>query len=97
VKNATRPLEEVSTKEAIEQLVGGRVESSSECNRKVVGRPVAPETPCSPRTFRQGRTRGVAHPIVGAIHQAYQDHRPLVLTPDMFASSAESVGELGLR
>jgi hypothetical protein len=84
VQWATCPLEEISTKEAVEQLVGGPVESASECTARVVGRPAPPEhDSTSPvRVFR--RTSGVMHPMVGAIHQAYQDHRPLVLSPDMF-------------
>jgi hypothetical protein len=85
VEWATRPLDEISTKEAVEQLVGGGVESSSNCTGKVVGRPAPREGDFAGGGFRLLlRSRGVVHPMVGAIHQAYQDHRPLVLSPDMF-------------
>ena len=84
VEWATCPLEEISTREAVEQLVGGPVESTSEGTARVVGCPdaVVDETLIPRRVILQ--PDGVMHPLVGAIHQAYQDHRPLVLSPDMF-------------
>src|ERR1700722_15451520 len=85
VKWATRPMQEISTKEAVEQLVGSRVESTSECTGRVGGRPAPREDDApGPELGFLGPPRGVVHPMVGAIHQAYQDHRPLVLSPDMF-------------
>jgi hypothetical protein len=85
VERATHPLDEISTKEAIEQLVGSLVESSSECTGKVVGRPAPREEHLTGGQFRcLFQSGGVVHPMVGAIHQAYKDHRPLVLSPDMF-------------
>jgi hypothetical protein len=84
VQWATCPLEEISTKDAVEQLVGGPVETASECSAKVVGRPVpVVDDSASPRRVILS-PQGVMHPMVGAIHQAYRDHRPLVLSPDMF-------------
>jgi hypothetical protein len=38
VEWATRPLDEISTKQAVEQLIGDVVECSSELTGKVVGR-----------------------------------------------------------
>jgi hypothetical protein len=69
---ATSPLKEISSKKAVEQLLGGPVEGCSDYSKPVVGRP------------KSGRARGLLHPFVGALHCAYQDHRPLVLSPDMF-------------
>ena len=60
---ATQPLPETSPKQAIEALVGGRVEACCEYH----GTMVAAEY----------------HPLVAAVHAAFNDHRPLVLSPDM--------------
>ena len=85
VEWATRPLHEISTKEAVEQLIDGVVESSSDLTGKVVGRSVSRESYFNGEHFTFSEcSQGVIHPMVGAIHQAYQDHRPLVLSPDMF-------------
>jgi hypothetical protein len=82
VKRAARPLDETSTKDALEQLIGAPVESCSDYTGKVVGRPASAPHPRD--DSRRQFSRGVVHPLVGAIHQAYEDHRPLVLSPDMF-------------
>jgi len=85
VQRATVALDEISIKEGIEQLVGSPVECCSEYTSKIVGRPAPRETKVQGSQFQLlQRSRGVVHPLVGAIHQAYQDHRSLVLSPDMF-------------
>jgi hypothetical protein len=63
VDRATKPLNEVTPKEAIELLINGPVESCSEYFGSVVA--------CE------------YHPFVCALHAAFIDHRPLVLSPDM--------------
>jgi hypothetical protein len=74
VEKATRPLDEISTKEAVEQLLGCAVESCSECTRKVVGRrPAATQRESSLQRKLERGSRGVVHPMVGAIHQAYEN------------------------
>ncbi len=83
----TEPLEEISMKLAIEQLVGGPIESCSDYARSVVGKPVLERKPnetALEMLNRLNRGHGVVHPFVHAVHHAYQSHRPLVLSPDMF-------------
>lgn len=87
VERARQPLEEIPMRNAIEQLVGGSIESCSDFAKSVVGqRLVRPNDDLSAaERFRQlVRSKGLVHPFVGAVHQAYADHRPLVLSPDMF-------------
>jgi|SRR5580704_11461707 hypothetical protein len=79
VQWATCPLEELSTKEAVEQLVGGPVESACERTARVVGRPVPVVDDSTVSRNVIVRPRSAMNPMLGAIHQAYQDHRPLVL------------------
>lgn len=81
---AKEPLPEISTKAAIEQLVGGRVECASDYLNNVVGQLAADETSFLDDLFQFGNRIGVVHPMVGAIHYAYQDHRPITFSPDMF-------------
>ncbi len=76
-------LPEISTKEAIEQLIGGKVECASDYLRNVVGQLTAEGT-FFPDPFELGNPVCVIHPMVGAIHRAYQDHRPIAFSPDMF-------------
>jgi hypothetical protein len=82
VEWATKPLDEISTKEAIERMVGGNVESCSDYFGKVAVDRTTEQWLA--RVAPWARPIGVVHPMVGAIHQAYQEHRPLVLSPDMF-------------
>ena len=87
VEKARRPLEEISMRSAIEQLIGGPIESCSDFARSVVGQRLLQPTDIATakERFRHlVRGRGLIHPFVGAVHQAYADHRPLVLSPDMF-------------
>ena len=81
------PFEEISMKSAIEQLVGGPLESCSDYARSVVGRPVLepdPNETATERFTRLLRGTGVVHPFIKAVHVAYESHRSLVLSPDMF-------------
>ena len=65
VEWATRPLDEISTKEAVEQLIGGVVESSSELTSKVVGRPASRESYSIGEHFSFSEcSKGVIHPMV---------------------------------
>ena len=64
VVRARQPLGETSPKQAIEALVGFKVEACSEYHGKVVA--------------------ARYHPFVAAVNAAFCDHRPLVLSPDMF-------------
>ena len=87
VEKARRPLEEISMRSAIEQLVGGPIESCSDFAKTVVGQRLLQPTDIATAAERFRhlvRGRGLIHPFVGAVHQAYADHRPLVLSPDMF-------------
>jgi hypothetical protein len=87
VEKGTTLLEEIPMRSAIEQLVKGPIESCSAYSSSVVGTLVLPpnpnETPTE-RLIRLHRGSGVMHPFVGAVHAAYQNHRPLILSPDMF-------------
>ena len=81
------PFEEISMKSAIEQLVGGPIESCSDYARSVVGKPELKPNPnetAIERLNRAARGQGLVHPFVKAVHLAYQCHRSLVLSPDMF-------------
>ena len=87
VRKENVPFEEISMKSAIEQLVGGPIESCSDYARSVVGRPVLEREPnetAIEMLNRLNRGHGVVHPFVNAVHHAYQSHRPLVVSPDMF-------------
>ena len=87
VDRASQPLEEIPMRNAIEQLVGGRIESCSDFAKSVVGqRLIHPndDLTAAERFRHLVRSKGLVHPFVGAVHQAYADHRPLVLSPDMF-------------
>lgn len=85
VEKATEPLLEIPMRRAIEQLIGGPIESCSDFATSVVGRSIERQEleTASERESRLSQ-RGVIHPFIGAVLQAYVDHRPLVLSPDMF-------------
>ena len=70
VEWATTPLNEISTREMLERSLG-RLECLSDPPGRVVD-------------AGRGFAKGSLHPMVAAIHEAYQDHRPLVLSPDLF-------------
>lgn len=79
VERARQPLEEIPMRNAIEQLVGGSIESCSDFAKSVVGqRLVRPNDDLSAaERFRHlVRSKGLVHPFVGAVQQAYADHRP---------------------
>ena len=87
VERGTVPLEVIPMRAAVEQLVKGSVESCSDFLSSVVGRPAW--EPSSDETYIDQFRRmlagdGLIHPFVGAVHAAYQNHRPLILSPDMF-------------
>lgn len=87
VEKASQPLEEISMRSAIEELVGGPIESCSDFSKSVGGQSLSQPTEftTAAERFRHLiRAKGVVHPFVGAVHRAYADHRPLVLSPDMF-------------
>ena len=87
VESASQPLEEIPMRNAIEQLVGSSIESCSDFAKSVVGQKLIEpnENSTAAERFRHlVRGKGLVHPFVGAVHQAYADHRPLVLSPDMF-------------
>ena len=75
VKKATRPLREISYRRAIELLLAAPRQSRSNSQQAKI-------EACS-----QYRSKLVAsvkyHPFIAALHQAFNDHRPLSLSPDM--------------
>jgi hypothetical protein len=76
VRAASDPLPEVSPREALEALIGGPVEAlytpSAPLARAYGVRPSPnPKEPDVPY-----------HPFVAAVHAAFDQHRPLILTPD---------------
>lgn len=89
VRKQTPLLGEIPVRHAIEQLIDGPIESCSDFSKTVV-RTQAVSKPSGADLGEHGWRsllgidRGLVHPLVGAIHQSYVDHRPLVMSPDMF-------------
>jgi hypothetical protein len=75
VKKATRPLREISYRRAVELLLTAPEQSRSNSKQPKI-------EACS-----QYRSKLIAsvkfHPFIAALHQAFNDHRPLSLSPDM--------------
>ena len=71
VQRATEPLHETSTKEAIEYLAHCKVEACSEYRGDIV-------------TCHHHPWGSAIHPFVASVNAAFCDHRPLILSPDMF-------------
>jgi len=71
-------------------LEGRPVEACSESGkvrrRKLVGRATLEGRPVEACSGQHGRlvAEVTFHPVIAAIHLAFNDHRPLVLSPDMF-------------
>jgi hypothetical protein len=93
VKQATKPLPEVSYKEAVEaQLTPGKsrsfrtiVNPKGDQILQVLSSDPHALPPIESCSRYHGRLLGRMnyHPVVAAIHQAFTDHRPLCLSPDM--------------
>jgi Domain of unknown function (DUF4419) len=75
VKKATRPLREISYRRAVELLLTTPARSRANSKQSKI-------EACS-----QYRSKLIAsvkfHPFIAALHQAFNDHRPLSLSPDM--------------
>lgn len=86
VKRAVGPLDELPYLEAVEDLVyGGRFWSRARVER-AAGRAArtAPHRLEACSRYHGTLVGGVEfHPVVAAAHRAFDDHRPLVLSPDM--------------
>jgi hypothetical protein len=74
VQQAVTPLRQVSSKEAIENLL--------EAERLTKGKDYRPIEACS-RASRQLAADVNYHPLVAALSRAYAEHRPVSLSPDM--------------
>jgi hypothetical protein len=93
VKRATEPLPEVPYKEAVEaQITPGKSRNFRLIiNAKVgqivqhlpSGSPASPPIEACTRYYGRLVGRVNYHPVVAAVHQAFTDHRPLCLSPDM--------------
>ncbi len=93
VKRATKPLPEVSYKEAVEALLTTGIslyerwfiEKLRSLHQLVAIPEPPPSLPVEACTRYHGRLLAdvLYHPVVAAAHHAFMDHRPLCLSPDM--------------
>ncbi len=93
VSTATEPLDEVPYKDAVEALLNPGI---AKHEREILGRvcpaalrdtpgneqPIAKVEACSQYHSRL-LADVVYHPVMAAVHEAFMDHRPLRLSPDM--------------
>ncbi|MDB5350128.1 MAG: hypothetical protein JWN86_1375 [Planctomycetota bacterium] len=92
VVRAKSPLPEVSYKQAVEALLTRgvpehhrrRVEALARRGLSIALPETPPSRPVEACTRYHGRLLGgvAFHPVVAAVHRAFLDHRPLILSPD---------------